>query len=217
MPVHAHDHRPSRGPGERNRYLVLALLSFVTFAVEFTAGVVSKSTVLRADALHTLFDTLESLINAGVAQRSRIQTRAEQTRRFGFCAGALLLILSTGWMGWDALAILMGTAVQKLPSWAVWVACFALGMNMLMWYVHEEAHAHDRNLTHWTQRLHILTDMGGSGVAIAGTLLASIGAWPTADAWGALLIVVVVWVRLGYAGWELFARGRAADAAWTSH
>lgn len=210
-----HFHHHCDGPEERNRYLKLALLSLVTFSVEFAAGILAKSTTLRADALHTLFDTLESLLNAGVAERSRILARAETTRRVGFVVGVCLLLISTAWMAWEAYQSLTQTIYLELPVWSVWIACFALAMNLVMWRVHEGAAIYHRNVTHWTQRLHILTDISGSVVAIIGTLLASTAYWPKADAIGTLIIVSIVWGRLGYASYKLFVVRRRATEQWT--
>lgn len=213
--MHSHPH--CDGPEERNRYLKLALISLVTFGVEFVAGTIAKSTALRADALHTLFDTLESLFNAGVAERSRILARAETTRRIGFVIGACLLLASTTWMAYEACQALTGEVSYELPTWSVWIAGFALMMNLIMWQIHEGAAMHHRNVTHWAQRLHIFTDIGGSVIAIVGTLLASTGYWPKADAVGTLLIVIFVWGRLLYGAYDLFVIGRRATGQWTHH
>ena len=212
-----HFHHHCDGSEERNRYLKLALLSLVTFIVEFAAGTIAKSTTLRADALHTLFDTLESLLNAGIAERSRILARAETTRRVGFVVGACLLLTSTAWMAWEACQSLTQTMYHELPVWSVWIACFALAMNLVMWRVHEGAAIYHRNVTHWTQRLHILTDISGSVIAIMGTILVSTGYWPKADAIGTFLIVSVVWGRISYAAYELFVTRREATGLWTHH
>ena len=69
MSLHAHD------TSERDRYLRLAPLSLATAIVELAAGAYAGSLALATDAVHTLLDVFENLLNAFVAGASLARRR----------------------------------------------------------------------------------------------------------------------------------------------
>ena len=56
---------------ERNRYLRLVCCSLCSALGELAIGFFTGSSVLVADGLHALSDSLEHLLNAFIAERSR--------------------------------------------------------------------------------------------------------------------------------------------------
>lgn len=197
-----HDH----GTAERNRYLKLAPLSFLTFLVEVGTGILTGSLALITDAFHTLLDGLENLLNAFVANRAR-RTKDEQSLRTKGFVGSLILIgLSTAFMAREAVLRLTGDETVVLSHWAFVIAVFSLGMNLWQLQIHFSAPEEHRNITHWGQTLHILTDVGGSLAAIGGTAAAIFFGIPAADAWAAIGIVGLIWGRMTYGAYQVFTK-----------
>jgi cobalt-zinc-cadmium efflux system protein len=191
---------------ERNRYLRLTPLSIATCAVELSAGIITGSLALITDAVHTLLDVLENLLNAFVADRARFSRNGERIRKAGFAGSLILIGLSTGFMAHEAILRLLGEETPILSVWTVAVAVFSLCMNLWQLRIHFGAPEEHRNLTHWGQTLHIATDVAGSLAAIAGTAAAVFLGLETADAWAAIAIVAIIWGRMAYGARQAFGR-----------
>lgn len=200
--MHPHSHDTS----ERNRYLRLAPLSLVTCVVELVAGLFAGSLALITDAIHTLLDVFENLLNAFVSDRARFLPRPERIRKAGFAASLVLIGLSTAFMGYEAVRKILGQEAPSLFGWTVAVAAFSLLMNLWQLRIHFSAPEEHRNLTHWGQTLHIVTDVAGSIAAITGTAAAAFFDLPLADAWAAITIVAIIWWRMVYGARQAFGR-----------
>ncbi|MFZ1627181.1 MAG: cation transporter [Candidatus Moraniibacteriota bacterium] len=198
-----HSHDPS---AEYRRYLRLAPISFFTFFVEVTAGIATGSLALVTDALHTLLDGFENLLNAFIAHQAGRFRDPRPLRVKGFAASLVLIGLSTLFMGFEAVGQLRSGTTHPLSSLALVIAVFSLGMNLWQFRIHHGAPAEHRNINHWGQNLHILTDIGGSLAAILGTGLSVFFGLPGADAWAALGIVTVIWGRMLYGVWSVFIK-----------
>ena len=74
MSPHSHD------TSERNRYLRLVPLSLATCVVELSAGIYAGSLALITDAIHTLLDVFENLLNAFVSERARFLRNPDQIK-----------------------------------------------------------------------------------------------------------------------------------------
>lgn len=200
MPQHTSD------TTERNRYLRLVPLSVTTCTVELGAGILTGSLALITDAVHTLLDVLENLVNAFVADRARFLRDSDRVRKLGFAASLVLIALSTGFMVHEAIQRLIGRDAPQLAGWTIVIAVFSLIMNLWQLHIHFGAPDEHRNLTHWGQALHIMTDVAGSLAAIGGTVTAVLFGYPVADAWAAITIVAIIWGRMAYGARQAFGR-----------
>ncbi|MFA9262427.1 MAG: cation diffusion facilitator family transporter [Undibacterium sp.] len=201
MSPHSHD------TSERNRYLRLAPLSLATCAVELTVGIFAGSLALITDAIHTLLDMFENLLNAFVSNQVRFLRNEHRIRRVGFAGSLILIGLSTAFMAHEAILVLFGREAPRLIGWTVAVAVFSLIMNLWQLRIHFGAPEEHRNLTHWGQALHLMTDVAGSITAIIGTAASAVLGIAGADAWAAILIVTIIWWRMIYTARQTFGRG----------
>ncbi len=192
MSLHAHD------TSERDRYLRLAPLSLATAIVELSAGAYAGSLALATDAVHTLLDVFENLLNAFVAGRARLIRDPMRIRRAGFVVSLALIGTSTLFMVCESVRRIAGQEAHGLSSWTVSVAVFSLIMNLWQLRIHFSAPDQHRNLTHWGQTLHLVTDVVGSLAAIVGTAVSVFLGVPLADAWAAIGIVILIWWRMIY-------------------
>ncbi len=208
MSLHAHD------TSEQDRYLRLVPLSLATALVELSAGAYAGSLALATDAVHTLLDVFENLLNAFVARRARLIRDPVRIRKIGFAASLVLIGASTAFMAYEAVRRITGQEVDGLTGWTVAVAIFSLIMNLWQLRIHFSAPDEHRNLTHWGQTLHIVTDVAGSLAAIIGTAAAAFLGVPLADAWAAIGIVVLVWWRMIYAARMAFGSTKNENKPW---
>lgn len=211
MSTHHHAHT---GPEERNRYLRLSFLAFLNSLVELVIGFHANSLTLIADGVHGFSDGLNSLWSAYIAERVRLTHHEEHLRRIGFGISIILIGLPAVFTALEAYGRIRGTSAP-LPVWTIYAALFSLVINVIMWRIHDSAPDHDRNLTHWSERLHIIQDMGASVVAVTGIILTSQFGIQTADAWVSLIIVVLILGRLGKAADTVFRQKKKATAQWT--
>lgn len=211
MPLHSHD------TSERNRYLRLAPISFFTCITELAAGIFAGSLALITDAIHTLLDVFENLLNAFVSDRARFLHNPEHIRRIGFAVTLVLIGLSSGFMGYEAVQKLLGRDREVLVAWTVVIAAFSLLMNLWQLRIHFDAPEEHRNLTHWGQTLHIMTDVAGSLAAIIGTAMAAFLGIAQADAWAAITIVIIIWGRMLYGAHQAFGPQRKAPGHHCHH
>lgn len=202
----------TRDASERRRYLRLVPLSLATATVELSAGIFTGSLALATDAVHTFLDVFENLLNAFVASRARLTHDPMRIRRIGFAVSLALIGTSTAFMAYESVHRITGEETHSLTGWAVSVAVFSLIMNLWQLRIHFGAPDEHRNLTHWGQTLHLVTDVGGSLAAILGTAVAAFIGVPLADAWAAIGIVVLIWWRMIYGARMAF--GSAKDKPW---
>ena len=209
---HGHDHAHGHGghghghghalPPNPSRALAIGIaLNLVFVAVEWGVGLWAQSLALLADATHNLGDAL-GLVLAWIA--ARLSQRAPSERfTYGLgassilaaLANALLLVLVTGGLVWEAVQRLQNP--QPLQGAVViGVALAAVVVNgVTAWLLHG---GHQRDLNIKGAYLHMLADAAVSGaVAISGAVILLTG-WLWLDpAMTLVLGVVIVWSSMG--------------------
>ncbi len=178
---------------ESLRYQTLAKYSMIAFGVDL-AGALFGSIGLLADMFHVGFDLAENLISVWVSRRARWSLNEDRIRRWGGMVSASLILLLSLWMAYEAVQHLLYTYEINL-WWAIPLAIVGLGINLRQFIIHESAPDEHRNTTHKWQWLHIVVDTLGSFFAIVGLTLSAIGV-ESADAYAALMIVLLIWGRV---------------------
>ena len=202
---HSHGHHHHAAP-EDWRYGIGLLVNLAFVAVEFSFGLISRSTALVADAGHNLSDVLGLALAGGAAWLAR--RAASRRRTYGFrkatvlaaLGNAVLLIFACG-----AIAIEAGrrlTAPAEVASSTVMIVAgigFVLNLGTALLFM--SARHHDLNARGaW---LHMLADAAVSlGVVLAGGLIFLTG-WSWIDpVVGLLIVAVILWGT-----WGLLRRG----------
>ena len=197
---HSHGHHHHAAP-EDWRYGIGLLVNLAFVAVEFSFGLISRSTALVADAGHNLSDVLGLALAGGAAWLAR--RAASRRRTYGFrkatvlaaLGNAVLLIFACG-----AIAIEAGrrlTAPAEVASSTVMIVAgigFVLNLGTALLFM--SARHHDLNARGaW---LHMLADAAVSlGVVLAGGLIFLTG-WSWIDpVVGLLIVAVILWGTWG--------------------
>jgi cobalt-zinc-cadmium efflux system protein len=174
-------------------------LAFVV--AEWTFGVMSHSLALLADATHNLGDVLGLVLAWGAARLSRRAPSARFTYGLGATsilaalANALLLVLITGGLVWEAVLRLQ----QPQPLQGAVVIGVALAGVLVngatAWLLHA-GHQHDLNMK--GAYLHMVADAAVSvAVAAAGAMILWTG-WLWLDPVITIIVgIVIVWGSLG--------------------
>lgn len=200
---HAHGHGHDHGPVDTGdwRYLVGLSVNLVFVIVEFTAGAISGSTALMADAGHNLSDVLGLAMAGGAAWLSRRQARGSLT--YGYrkgtvlaaLANALLLILACGWIGWEAIERFLHP--QPVASGIIMVVAgigFVINLGTALLFLKDQ----HKDLNVRGAYLHMMADAAVSiGVVLAGAAIWMTG-WSMIDPIFSLVIVaVILWSTWG--------------------
>lgn len=188
---HAHCHHgvlPST-PGQV-RSLSVALITVSCFSVaELWVSAHSHSLALLADAGHMISDVLAialALWTANQAQRAN----SERLNAVSALVNGGLLLLVSGWLGWEAIAALRVPPAEILSGPVAITAAVGLGVNGFNAYL-LHAHAQD-NLNLRGAFLHMLADAGSClGVLIAALLIAQFG-WYWTDGGVGLAIALLI-------------------------
>ncbi|WP_370237052.1 cation diffusion facilitator family transporter [Brevundimonas sp.] len=200
---HGHGHGHDHGPVDTGdwRYLVGLSVNLLFVLVEFTAGVISGSTALMADAGHNLSDVLGLAMAGGAAWLSRRQARGSLT--YGYrkgtvlaaLANALLLILACGWIGWEAIQRFIDP--QPVASGIIMAVAgigFVINLGTALLFLKDQ----HKDLNVRGAYLHMMADAAVSiGVVLAGGLIWMTG-WSVVDPIFSLMIVaVILWSTWG--------------------
>ena len=178
---------------ESKHYQGLAGYSLLAFVIDLT-GALFGSIGLLADMFHVGFDLAENLLSVWISRRARWSLNEEAIRRWGGVVSAFLILLLSLWMLYEVIDHLSHPYTINL-WWAIPLAIAGLCINVRQFVVHEAAPDEHRNTTHHWQWLHIVVDTLGSVFAIVGLLLSLVGV-PNADAYAALMIVLLIWGRV---------------------
>ena len=178
---------------ESKHYQGLAGYSLLAFVIDLT-GALFGSIGLLADMFHVGFDLAENLLSVWISRRARWSLNEEAIRRWGGVVSASLILLLSLWILHEAIDHLSHPYTINL-WWAIPLAIAGLCINVRQFVVHEAAPDEHRNTTHHWQWLHIVVDTLGSVFAIVGLLLSLVGV-PNADAYAALMIVLLIWGRV---------------------
>jgi cobalt-zinc-cadmium efflux system protein len=188
---HAHHHNAQEASERR---LLLALLILGSFTlVEAVGGYIANSIALLAEAAHMLADS-GSLILAIVALRvSRRPANARRTfghRRYqplaAFINGQALLLL-TAWVVCEAI---MRLSSQPEVNGRLMLIIALIGgvANLAAFLTLSGA----RSLNERGARVHVLSDLVGSGMASIGAVLVLVKGWTLADPILSLLVSALI-------------------------
>ena len=196
---HGHDHA-HHAPAQGRAFMIGIGLNIGFIAVEIAAGLAANSLALLADAAHNVGDVL-GLIMAGAAlwvSRLRPTPRytygLRSTSILAALANAILLMVVTGGIAWDA--ILRLTAPQPVQGGIVMaVAACGIAVNGATALLFAKGRADDLNIR--AAFLHMLADaIVSAGVVTAGLLvLWTDRAWldPLASLIVAAVIILGTW------------------------
>jgi cobalt-zinc-cadmium efflux system protein len=191
--AHAHAPAGSAAHGDRRRLLLALAVAAATLTLEVTGALLTGSLALLADAAHVLSDAgALALALFAVWLAARPHTLEET---FGFhraeviaaAANALALFAISGFIVWKAVDRLRAPEeVHGLGLLAI--AAVGLGANLVQMRI--LGHSHSINLR--AVRLHVLSDLGGSVVAIAAGLGIHLTGWHPLDPLLSLVIVALI-------------------------
>lgn len=199
---HSHDHAHDHAHGHGSRALAFGIaLNLAFVALEWGIGLWAQSLALLADATHNLGDTLGLVLAWAAARLSRRAPSERFTYGLGASsilaalANALLLVLVTGGLVWEAVQRLQHP--QSVESIAVIGVALAgvLVNGVTAWLLHG-GHPHDLNMR--GAYLHMLSDAAVSAaVALSGAIVLFTG-WLWLDPAMTIGVgVVIVWGSMG--------------------
>lgn len=191
------DECPYRGSGnpedcsceeEVTHYTTLAKYSLGLFLFEFIGGILSGSLALISDALHVLFDSIENIISIVVSKLSRTSANEKKIRTYAGKISATLLMI-----GGLIVAIEGYNRINNPHEINGWVMLFfttiGLGVNLRQLYLHRKARDEHRNITHFWQDKHLISDTATSvAVLIGGIVILISEDWTWLD--GALSLAI---------------------------
>ena len=189
---HRHSHNHGQDASQRRLILALAILGSFTL-VEAIGGYLSNSIALLAEAAHMLADS-GSLVLAIVALRvGRRPANARRTfghRRYqplaAFINGQALLLL-TVWVVYEAI-LRLSSQPQVDGRLMLLIALIGGVANLAAFMTLSGA----RSLNERGARIHILSDLVGSGMASVAALLVLIKGWTLADPLLSLLVAALI-------------------------
>ncbi|MFN0052554.1 MAG: cation diffusion facilitator family transporter [Planctomycetales bacterium] len=191
---HAHAH--SIPPGNLNRAFAIGVTLNVLFVViEAVCGYVGGSMALLADAGHNASDVLGLLVAWGAAYLGRFAPSGRRTyglRRSSILAAlanALILLLATGGIAWEALRRLINPESVAGETMIV-VALIGVVVNGGTAALFMAGRQQDLNVR--GAFLHMLADAGVSLAVAAGGLIIQYTGWNWADPLLCLMIVAVI-------------------------
>lgn len=188
---HSHHHH---GQEASERRLLLALLILGSFTlIEAAGGYIANSIALLAEAAHMLADS-GSLLLAIVALRvGRRPANARRTfghRRYqplaAFINGQALLLL-TGWVVYEAIMRL--TTQPEVDGRLMLIIALIGGVANLGAFLTLSG---ARSLNERGARVHVLSDLVGSGMASVAALLVLLKGWTLADPLLSLLVSALI-------------------------
>ncbi|MBI5078147.1 MAG: cation transporter [Candidatus Yonathbacteria bacterium] len=160
---------------EVGHYLKLAKISFSLFMLEFLGGLFSGSMALVSDALHVLMDGTENMISVFVSRLSK-KGNEQRVRMIGAKISAYFLFCIAGgiiYEGWSRLF-----DPHPVKWYMIIIAIIGLVINIYQRVIHQKAHAEHRNVTHFWQDMHLLSDIATSvAVIMGGVIMLVAGGW----------------------------------------
>jgi len=177
--THFHlDKCPSRETGseidcscnqEKKHYLKLAGISFALFLGEFFGGLLSGSMALMSDSFHVLMDGTENMISVLVSRMARKGIDEQMVRSIGAKVSAALLFIIASSIVYEGYHRFL--LPHKVEWYMVLIAIVGLVGNLIQRKIHQGALREHRNVTHFWQDMHLLSDIATSGVVIIGGLI----------------------------------------------
>ncbi|GAA0650756.1 cation diffusion facilitator family transporter [Brevundimonas lenta] len=195
---HAHGHH-HHGPVDTGdwRYALGLIINLAFVGVEFTAGVLSDSTALMADAGHNLSDVLGLAMAGGAAWLARRAGGSQKTYGYGKATvlaalfNALLLIFACGAIAFEAFRRLNDPApVGSVTIMVVAGIGFVINLATALLFMKDQ----HKDLNVRGAYLHMMADAAVSlGVVIAGGVILFSG-WAIIDPLVSLVIVAVIMI-----------------------
>jgi cobalt-zinc-cadmium efflux system protein len=220
-PAHSHAGH-SQGAMDYGRAFAVAIaLNLAYVAGEATAGVLSHSLALLADAGHNLSDVLGLGLSWGAAVLSRRRPSGRFTYGLGSSSilaaltNAVILLVVTGGISWEAVLRLTDPAPVKSAA-MIWVAAAGIAVNGGTALLFASGRGRDLNIK--SAFAHMAADtLVTAGVVVAGVLIGLFGwLWldPAVSLAVSLVIVAGTWGLLKTAiGLALDAVPEGVDAA----
>ncbi len=203
---HEQEHTHCHAPKNYGRAFAVGILLNVGFvAVEVFYGLLAHSIALLADASHNLSDVLSLLLAWG----ANVLSRRVPSQNFTYglrsssilaaLANAVLLLVVTGGIAWEAMQRLMSPAPVAAET-VIWVAALGVLINTATALLFMSGRKADLNIR--GAFLHMATDAAVSlGVVLGGAGIL-IGGWLWLDPAVSLLIVIVILVSTWAFLWE---------------
>src|SRR5437867_2854992 len=213
-PGRANAHRHSHARPDYGRAFAIGItLNLVYVVGEATAGIISGSLALLADAGHNLSDVLSLSLSWGAAVLSRRQPSGRFT--YGLrsssilaaLANAIILLVVTGGIAWEALWRL-SHPIPVAGGTVAWVAAAGIIVNGATALLFARGRQRDLNLK--SAFLHMAADaLVTAGVVVAGIAIALTGLLWLDPAVSLVISAVII-----YATWDLIkqAMSLALDA-----
>lgn len=196
---------------EQQHYLRLAKISFGLFAFEFFGGLFSGSMALMSDALHVLMDGTENIISVIVSRLARKGVDEKKIRGIGAKVSAFLLFFIAGSIVYEGYERII--TPHKVEWYMVIIATVGLGVNLWQRKLHQGALHEHRNVTHFWQDIHLLSDISTSVAVIVGGLIMLItGKWYWIDGVLSVGIGILIMTFTGarFMGGELHSHDHGA-------
>jgi len=211
--AHPHQAHGHGAPDYGRAFAIGIALNLAYLAGEASAGVLSHSLALLADAGHNLSDVL----GLGLAWGAAVLSRRSPSGRFTYglksssilaaLANAVILLVVTGGIGWEAL-LRFADPVPVNSAVMVWVAVAGIAVNggtALLF-----ASGRERDLNIKSAFMHMAADaLVTTGVVVAGIVIGLTG-WLRLDP--AVCLVVSVVIIVGTWGLLKDSVGLALDA-----
>jgi cobalt-zinc-cadmium efflux system protein len=200
MPIHTHDHHHhshERKSGTSRAFAIGIALNVIFALAEWILGVTANSLSLIADATHNFSDVLGLVLAGGamaLARRppsTRFTYGLRGTTILAALGNAMLLLVATGGIAWEAVLRFKSTAVIN-ETIMIWVAALGVVINAGTALLFMGGSKTDLNVR--GAYLHMAADAGVSlGVVVAGVGMLFTG-WTWLDPVTSLLIVTVIFV-----------------------
>ena len=197
--VHGHGHGHAHDAGERRLLIALFILGAFTL-IEAAGGYFAHSIALIAEAAHMLADSASlvlAIVAVRVARRPASVRRTYGHRRYqplaAFVNGQALLLL-TVWVVYEA-ALRLAHEPQVNGQLMLVVALLGGVANLIAFFALSGA----SSLNERGARIHVLSDLVGSGVASGAAVLILTTGWTLADP----LLSIVVSALIFRSAWLL--------------
>lgn len=210
-----HDHAPANGGHARTRLGIAAGINVAFAVVQVTVGLALASVAVLADSVHQVIDAaglLTALVALTLASRPASDNMSfgwGKADALGGLISGLLLFGSVGWILWEAIGRLQDpTEVSGGGVILIGAAGIVInGGSVLL-----VGHGHQLSIK--AARLHLLTDLAGSGIVVVTGVLLAAGVWPGVDPIASILLSVMVlhatWRLLQHSMHELLDRSPAS-------
>lgn len=221
------ERRPARGGlrlevrRKQRATLVGAAVNLPLGLLKLVAGYFGRSEALIADGVHSLSDLVSDAVVLAairVGAKSADHDHPYGHARIETVATAfvgMLLIVTAGFIAWNAGVVLLGGATPVVPGWPALAAAVAslVLKEALFWYTRHQARR-TRSLLLEANAWHHRSDAASSVVAVVA-VAGSMSGMPLLDAVGAVLIAIMLAAFGWRYGWqslrELVDTGLAPD------